>query len=176
MNTSSLTGLVVVLAAAIWLGAFVPAWVKRGEKANVVREATRQLKQQAKALKPKTATKRGRFAARANTRPVVAAQQSAPVNYRALYQAALSVAGEYEASQNAQIAEDEGGWVPRHMPAPMHTGHIGTLEQPTLARVSQIKPAASATAPAAPAAQNERPEEAVIGANLDEILRRRRAV
>jgi hypothetical protein len=58
----------------------------------------------------------------------------------------------------------------------MHTGHIGTLEQPTLARVSQIKPAASATAPAAPAAQNERPEEAVIGANLDEILRRRRAV
>jgi len=161
MNTSSLTGLVVVLAAAIWLGFFVPAWVKRGEKVEMVREATRQLKRQAKALKPKAKRGQGMRTARANA----ATQQvsAGPIDYRALYRAALAVGAQSDAATAASV--DEGGWVPRQLPAPMHVGHVGTLEQPTLAQVTQLVPAAAA-----------RPEEAVIGENLDQILRRRRAV
>lgn len=163
MDTSSLTGLAVVIAAAIWLGAFVPAWAKRGERASIVREVTRQVKQQAKALAPKGRAVGGKRYARAAARTSVAASP-VNVNYRALYQAALDVAG--EGQQQVTEAVDDRSWTPRYMPAPLHTGHIGTLEQPNLAEVSPI-------VPAAPVA---RPEESVTGENLDEILRRRRAV
>ena len=80
------------------------------------------------------------------------------------------MAGESAPAESAEVVDDRS-WTPRYMPAPLHTGHIGTLEQPNLAPVSQISPSIpAATAPAA------RPEESVIGENLDEILRRRRAV
>lgn len=61
-------------------------------------------------------------------------------------------------------------WTPRHMPAPLHTGHVGSLEQPVLAKVSQIKPAAVQAVAQTPEVV------APVGATLDEILKRRRAV
>jgi FtsZ-interacting cell division protein ZipA len=158
MNTSSLTGLVVVIAAAIWLGAFVPAWAKRGEKSSMVREATRQIKRQARALAPKRSE-------RATKRVDVVAPSR--VNYQALYQAAVQVASDYEASK-AEVV-DERAWTPRTLPAPMHAGHIGTLEQPVLAEVTKLQQ------PVIPAAAVN-PEQVITGQNLDEILRRRRAV
>ena len=61
-------------------------------------------------------------------------------------------------------------WTPRHMPAPLHAGHVGSLEQPLLARVTEIKPATQEM-------QGKTAEiMAPVGSNLDEILRRRRAV
>lgn len=169
MNTSSLTGLVVVIAAAIWLGAFVPAWAKRGEKASLVREATRQIKQQARALKPRGFAAGVKRTTR-NSGTQTVQRTAGNVDYRALYRAALEVAGEAALAESSEVVDDRS-WTPRYMPAPLHTGHIGTLEQPNLAPVSQISPSIpAATAPAA------RPEESVIGENLDEILRRRRAV
>ena len=164
MNTSSLTGLVVVLAAVIWLGAVVPGWVKRGESRDVVREATRAIKQQAKAIKRSARVKSGR-GARGQVQAAV--QPAQRVDYRALYQAALAVDADY---RGVAAPAAENTWTPRAMPAPLHTGHIGTLEQPTLASVSEM-PVSKVVA-----TETVEPQAAVTGANLDEILRRRRAV
>ena len=70
---------------------------------------------------------------------------------------------------------DDRSWTPRYMPAPLHTGHVGSLEQPVLATVRSIsvqQGTAHSQAEAPTAGQIEAP----IGATLDEILRRRRAV
>lgn len=171
MNTSSLTGLVVVLAAAVWLGFFVPAWVKRGENVDLVREATRRIKQEAKSMAP-VGKAAGKAALRAAKRASRSRSQAQPVaaqrvDYRSLYQAALAVGGVSTAAP-VQAAADDRTWTPRHMPAPLHTGHIGTLETAKLAPVTVLQ--SPATAPVG------RPEEVVLGENLDEILRRRRAV
>ena len=63
--------------------------------------------------------------------------------------------------------EDDRSWTPATLPAPIHTGHIGSLEEPILAQVTEL---------VVPVRKAENPTDAVIGANLDEILRRRRAI
>jgi len=63
--------------------------------------------------------------------------------------------------------EDDRGWTPSTLPAPIHTGHIGSLEEPILAQVTEL---------VVPARQIADPTDALVGANLDEILRRRRAI
>jgi hypothetical protein len=87
------------------------------------------------------------------------------VSYRDLYRTAVAVGEATDAP-----AVDDRSWTPNVMPAPIHTGHIGTLEQPVLASVSSIvaKPQPEIAAPV----EENRP----IGEHLDEILRRRRAV
>jgi hypothetical protein len=63
--------------------------------------------------------------------------------------------------------EDDRSWTPSTLPAPIHTGHIGSLEEPILAQVTEL---------VVQARQIADPTEALVGANLDEILRRRRAI
>ena len=63
--------------------------------------------------------------------------------------------------------EDDRSWTPSALPAPIHTGHIGSLEEPILAQVTEL---------VVPVRQVVNPTDAVVGANLDEILRRRRAI
>ena len=63
--------------------------------------------------------------------------------------------------------EDDRSWTPASLPAPIHIGHIGSLEEPILAKVTELPLLGSKTAD---------PTDALVGANLDEILRRRRAI
>ena len=63
--------------------------------------------------------------------------------------------------------EDDRSWTPSTLPAPIHTGHIGSLEEPILAEVTEL---------VVPVRRVANPTDAVVGANLDEILRRRRAI
>ncbi|MFM7029839.1 MAG: hypothetical protein ACKOWK_02085 [Micrococcales bacterium] len=91
-------------------------------------------------------------------RPIAGVQR--PANYAELYRAAQVFAEKAPASGVPQV--ETAGWVPRNIPAPLHVGHVGTLEQPVLADVVQLEPAQE--------------QIAVSGANLDEILRRRRAI
>jgi hypothetical protein len=93
------------------------------------------------------------------------------VSYRDLYRTAVAVG----AATDAVEAREDRTWTPNYMPAPIHTGHIGTLEQPVLASVSPIvavKPLVVAQPELPAAVEENRP----IGEHLDEILRRRRAV
>jgi hypothetical protein len=92
-------------------------------------------------------------------------------NYRSMIRTATSQAPKVE----APAADDDRSWTPRTIPAPLHTGHIGSLEQPTLAEITQLPVKREVVAPEsteAPAAATE----AFGGAALDEILRRRRAI
>jgi len=215
MNTSSLTGVVLALAAVVWLAFFVPAWVKRDQKVIATREATREIKQRVRAefkvrtlsyevmvrksvrvaqvrqilgvltllaslvslltvidlaklwvftilsaLVSATTLVTNRMLARTQESIRPAARIQRPANYAELYRAAQSFAEKAAPSGEPQV--EKQGWVPRNIPAPLHAGHVGTLEQPVLAEVVQLEPA------------NQ--EVAVSGANLDEILRRRRAI
>ena len=74
----------------------------------------------------------------------------------------------------APVVEDRT-WTPRHMPAPLHAGHVGSLEQPVLAPVKELR-ARPEVAESAPSKEGVAAAVAPVGANLDEILRRRRAV
>ena len=74
----------------------------------------------------------------------------------------------------APVVEDRT-WTPRHMPAPLHAGHVGSLEQPVLAEVKEFRTRPEVAANA-PSKEGVSAAVAPVGANLDEILRRRRAV
>ena len=67
----------------------------------------------------------------------------------------------------ASPLEDDRTWTPTTLPAPIHTGHIGSLEEPILADVTEL---------VVPVRSTANPANAVVGENLDEILRRRRAI
>ena len=106
-----------------------------------------------------------RFAAAAIVRSAhlkPAVRKTAPGMYSALYSAAQQFG---EKTSSKTVEPKEQGWVPREMPAPLHAGHVGTLEQPVLAEVTPIVPT-----------QIEATEPPLSGDKLDEILRRRRAV
>ena len=84
-----------------------------------------------------------------------------PISFSALVDQALTL------EPVAIPLEDDRSWTPSTLPAPIHTGHIGSLEEPILAQVTEL---------VVPVRKAENPTDAVIGANLDEILRRRRAI
>jgi len=215
MNTSSLTGVVLAVAAVVWLAFFVPAWVKRDQTVGEAREAAREIKQRVKnefkvrtlshsslvrkaarlaqvrrvlgavtllgsvagllsaigfsKLWPVTAVSvvvaglslvANRRLANIQLSQVPAPRAVRPANYAELYRAAQTFAEKAGAADVAPPAAE--GWMPRVMPAPMHLGHVGKLEQPVLAEVVALAPAEN--------------EIAVSGSNLDDILRRRRAI
>lgn len=231
MDTSSLSGLLVVVGIGVAITLFVPAWAKRSETIHEVREATRSAKQnirsqaraQQRAIRHTSVTRQAlneqlvriqnvrrllAFAFMAGLATagltafsfatlwlasVVSAAVSAvalvanralahrqmalledqqavravpAVSYRDLYRQAAP-----EAFVAAAPAVEDRTWTPRHMPAPLHAGHIGSLEQPVLAEVKAIRVEGGVAASAAATSEN-----LPIGANLDEILRRRRAV
>ena len=89
------------------------------------------------------------------------------VSYRDIYREVAPV-------ETVAPVTDDRTWTPRQMPAPLHAGHIGSLEQPILAEVKELRarPEVAAAVPATAEAAVSAP----VGANLDEILRRRRAV
>jgi hypothetical protein len=217
MNFSSITGVLLVVAAVVWLGGFIPGWVKRGQEIEDIRQVKQQIVRQVRQASPAPKQSKqvstahaamrlsslrrllgvmslaglfvGAFAQLANLGLVAAvafilavvsmfagvvarkkqlallaesAQSRGRVaSYRAAYQTAFELGG-----SQPEIADRS--WTPRELPAPMHVGHVGTLEQPELAQVTKL-PIESETRVA-------RPEEQVAGANLDEILRRRRAI
>jgi len=220
MNFSSITGVLLVVAAVVWLGGFIPGWVKRGQEVEDFREAKQRVVREVRQAMPAPKQTRqvstahaamrlsnlrrllgvlalagvfvGAFAltdlgnlglvATASFAIAVAAFLAGAVarkkqlallaesaqsrgrvaNYRAMYQTA------FDLGSQQSVAADRS-WTPRELPAPMHVGHVGTLEQPELAKVTQL-PVAQ------PNVVIQRPEEQVAGANLDEILRRRRAI
>ena len=219
MNFSSITGVLLVVAAVVWLGGFIPGWVKRGQELEDIRQVKQQIVRQVRQASPTPKqTKQvstahaamrlsnlrrllgvltlagvfvGAFSQLANLGTVAgiaftvaaaalvsgvlarkkqlallaesAQSRGRVATYRAMYQTAFELG-----ANQPQIADRS--WTPRELPAPMHVGHVGTLEQPELARVTQLPLAFEAETGAA------RPEEIVAGANLDEILRRRRAI
>ena len=230
MDTSALTGLLVIAGLLVFVFAVLPGMLRRGQVTDAVRETTRQICQTAKveltartqAIKH-TSYSRDELAARAlriagarrvlglitvtgmlvagfsaidfthlwafvaggavaATGSLIAnrslagrqvalladqrvARPNPNVSYRDLYRSAVAV----EEATDAPAVDDRS-WTPNFMPAPIHTGHIGTLEQPVLASVSPIVAKVQPEI-AAPVEEN-RP----IGEHLDEILRRRRAV
>jgi len=226
MNGSSLTGLVLIAGIAVWLGAFLPAWRKRGIATDSVREATSKIKQQTRTdvsvrtrsfaamtakvsrlavarrvlgvvtllavvaalvslvsvttLWPITAISAATavvavIANRAAASAIARGSHAAPLAKAmtpGMYSALYAAAEQYGAKVTPVEEPESQGWVPRALPAPMHVGHVGTLEQPVLAEVTSLEPAIAA----AQVQPEVAPEVAVSGANLDEILRRRRAV
>lgn len=220
MNLSSITGVLLVVGAVIWLGVFIPNWVKRGHEVEQSRQIIQQVRRQVNQAIPTpkrttqvsaarqamrlSAIRRSlailaigggfvgvfaltdlshfsalatvsfalagfaillnRFASKKQRNLLeasVSVRSRSAANYRAMYQTAVSLAPE-------NVVADRS-WTPRELPAPMHVGHVGSLEQPTLAQVKQL-----AVAPVAQAETQE--SEQIAGANLDEILRRRRAI
>jgi hypothetical protein len=233
MDFSSLSGLFVVVGIGVALTMFVPAWAKRSQTVQEVREITRSVKLSARAqvaareraIRHTTLTSAQlaqKLARLAKTRQVLAFVflGSLPVALIAAFSlstlwmvalggAAVSVVSltanralakrQQELSVDrravrsvparsfrelyrevapevavAPVAEDRT-WTPRHMPAPLHTGHIGSLEQPVLAEVKAIRETASGAA-IAPSMAEKSETSVPVGEKLDEILRRRRAV
>jgi len=231
MNFSSLTGLLIFVGALLWVGSFIPSWVKRSENVQEVRETRQMVTREIRAQRPAGRTSKqstvaqqaisigrrrrvigsiavvgafvGVFALtdvaalgwvavaglsisalalvsnrglgkkqRALLANSIQDRSSMASNYRSMIRTATSLAPQV----SAQAVDDDRSWTPRTIPAPLHTGHIGSLEQPTLAEVTQLplkrEVAAPETTEAAPAAATE----AFGGAALDEILRRRRAI
>jgi hypothetical protein len=231
MNFSSLTGLLIFVGALLWVGSFIPSWVKRSENVQEVRETRQLVTREIRAQRPagrsskqstvaQQAISIGRRRRVIGSITVVGAfvgvfaltdvatlgwvavaglsisalalisnrglgkkqrallansiqdRSSMASNYRSMIRTATSLAPQV----SAPAVDDDRSWTPRTIPAPLHTGHIGSLEQPTLAEVTQLpvkrEVAATETTDAAPAAATE----AFGGAALDEILRRRRAI
>ena len=232
MDTSALTGLLVIAGLLVFVFSVLPAMRRRGQVTDAVRETSRQIRETARveltartqAIKH-TSYSREELAVRAlriggarrflglttlagllvagfsaidfahlwavvaggagaaivslvanrslaaRQLALLADQRVARVNpnvsYRDLYRTAVAVGSVTDA---AQVVDDRS-WTPNYMPAPIHTGHVGTLEQPVLASVSPII-APKAAAPIEAPVEENRP----IGEHLDEILRRRRAV
>jgi hypothetical protein len=235
MNASSLTGLLVIAGITVWLGMFIPAWLRgehqaesnravkgriknqaKAQLANQIRVKTKsygQTKQRVKALSnvrtvlgyltlisipvglvslisvatvwPLTVAAFGTTAVSIVVNRIVAARIAAnvpakaavrtsagPGYYSALYQAASEYGAKVDATP---VATDDRSWTPRAMPAPLHVGHIGELEQPVLAEVSEISRVAEVEV-AQPEVAATHVSEQISGSNLDEILRRRRAI
>ena len=103
-------------------------------------------------------------------RLVAKAAPASMVRKQNYYDSLFAAAVDYVKTEAPEQAETRE-WTPRPMPAPLHAGHIGQLEQPVLAQVSSLAAPLGETGVADTAATAE-----VSGANLDEILRRRRAV
>ena len=221
MNLSSITGVLLVVGAVIWLGVFIPNWVKRGHEVEETRQTRERVRHQVlEALPMPQQTKQvntarsamrlgnirralgvaslagafvGIFALtdiarfgglaggaftlagvsilvnrvmgtkqRALLEASVQGRSQRAKNYRAMYQTAINL-------ELAKGQIEDRSWTPRELPAPMHVGHVGSLEQPTLAQVTELPVNQSRTS-------ETRPEEQIAGANLDEILRRRRAI
>lgn len=93
-------------------------------------------------------------------------------NYRSMIRSATSLAPQIDMVQ----ADEDRSWTPRTIPAPLHTGHIGSLEQPTLAEVTPLPLKREATAAESTEVSPAATAEPFGGAALDEILRRRRAI
>lgn len=230
MNFSSLTGLLIFVGAVLWVGSFIPSWVKRGENVQEVRETrqmvTKQLRENRAAVPrgkqssiAQQAISLGRrrrvigsiavvsgfiglFALTDLTNLAAVAiggltlAAVSLVSSRALWRRqqvllANSIQGRADISNNyrsmvrsaidlapqvAEAAADDRAWTPREIPAPLHTGHIGSLEQPTLAEVTQLPVAQPAVQSSGQKEIAKAEVENFGGANLDEILRRRRAV
>lgn len=234
MNLSSITGLLIFVGAVLWVGSFIPGWVKRGENIQEVRETRQMVAREIRAQRPAARPGKqfnvahqaisigrrrrvigsiavvsgfvGIFALtdvgslggvavaglslsalalisnrglgkkqRALLANSIQDRSSMASSYRSMIRTATGLAPQVSASE----ADDDRSWTPRTIPAPLHTGHIGSLEQPTLAEVTQLPlkrdEVAPASTEAAPAASAEA-AETFGGAALDEILRRRRAV
>lgn len=230
MNFSSLTGLLIFVGAVLWVGSFIPSWVKRGENVQEVRETRQMVTKQLR--ENRAATPRGKQSSIAqqainlgrrrrvigsiavvsgfiglfaltdltNLAAVAVGGLSLAavslVSSRALWkrqqvllansiQGRADIANNYRsmvrsamdlAPQVADAAADDRAWTPREIPAPLHTGHIGSLEQPTLAEVTQLPLAQPAVQSPGQKEIAKAEVENFGGANLDEILRRRRAV
>ena len=219
MNPTSLTGLLVVIAAAVWVCILIPAWTKKGFEGEEIRQARTQGLERIKAQhQPKNSAPKMVSIARISLRlsqlrmifgftmfgglvtAVVALADAAnlwPISAAGFLVALVSIAVTRRATKNhmqllasslanrnrfsqgtvsvpasgianpAVSAEDqESGWIPVEIPAPLHAGHIGNLEQPILAQVKEF-PIQNLEE-----VQNEPPQTM----DIDEILRRRRDV
>jgi hypothetical protein len=231
MNFSSLTGLLIFVGAVLWVGSFIPSWVKRSENVQEVRETRQMVTREIRAQRPAgRASKQSTVAQQAisigRRRRVIGSiavvgafvgvfaltdvatlgwvavaglsisalsllsnrglgkkqrallansiqdRSSMASNYRSMIRTATSLAPQV----SVPAVDDDRSWTPRTIPAPLHTGHIGSLEQATLAEVTQLPVKREATAPEATEAAPAAASEAFGGAALDEILRRRRAI
>jgi hypothetical protein len=213
MNSSSLTGILMVIVAIVSVGVIIPSLSKRGTEDVRSFEERFQRTQQIKQLRERTEkptkmvsiarmslrlsqlrmifgftlvggviTALVALADAATLWPVslaglgvavvsVLVTRTATRRHTALLAASLanrtrvaqttSLRPSMDVSPTVVEAQDEAaGWTPVELPKPLHAGHIGNLEQPTLA---QVKPL--------PVAQ-----EQATTLDIDEILRKRRNV
>jgi hypothetical protein len=91
---------------------------------------------------------------------------SSLANRNRLSQGSVVLPAANSANGSAQTQEQSPGWNPVQIPAPLHAGHIGNLEQPILAEVKEFP------IPNVESGQIDAPQTM----DIDEILRRRRDV
>jgi len=213
MNSSSLTGILMVIVAIVSVGVIIPSLSKRGTEDVRSFEERIQRSQQVKQLRERTEkptkmvsiarmslrlsqirmifgftlvggmiTALVALADAATLWPIslaglgvavvsVLVTRTATQRHTALLAASLanrtrvaqttSLRPSMEVSPTVVEAQEEAaGWTPVELPKPLHAGHIGNLEQPTLAEVKSL-PVVQVTATTL---------------DIDEILRKRRNV
>lgn len=206
MNFSSISGILLSLAAVIWVALIIPAWFQSSENRSEIRAAKLAAKSQLIALNSTSVGSRSNlqsfsrvnqlrwagtlgFASAAAllwlsvgnaglvTAAVLLALGSAVVLRRSLVLKRSLLAQSLRsrkvkvpqqtfkanmAQPQAYSNEANNGWKPNEIPKPMHQLNMnGTLETPVLAEVKALPP---------------KPVEQVANPNLDEILKRRRAI
>lgn len=222
MNTQALSGLLVTVAAILWIVVFIPSWFHTNENREEFRAARSQRKRIERGIRSqrihKTASKADEVAQRLfkvsllRKLSVVGLLGSlsgivyVAFNFASLWLSGILALGVFVVSirfarrtrmlkqellasavrsrsslsaklsdfyskelQESMRQESSKLWQPVDLPAPMHVlNKVGSLETPNLASVSQISDVRKT--------DEARDSSSMRGTQLDEILRKRRAI